>query len=523
MKKIILPIILCLGIVPLMAQPTDFDALKMAQTDIVGTARYMGMAGAFGALGGDVSAVKDNPAGLGVYRSSEITTTFNIKNQRSVSTWNQQTATADMFNFTFSNFSYVLSLPTVAESRGHSSGLLRSNFGFSYNRLKNFHRNSNIRGNSMPASYTDYLANMTNVAGIRDTDFDEYDYGKTGYDDIPWLSVLAYDTWLTSPEGENGDDWKSLLRDGETVSPSYFISETGYVDEYSFSWGGNVSNMFYFGASVNIQTLVYNKNSRYGEDFGNSEFFKLNSLLSSSGWGVNMNIGVIYRPIDLIRIGVSYRTPTVYSMHDSSKGYMDSGVDMNARYNMNEGFVNYSTDTYLFADAWYRLRVPGQWTGSLGFILGRRAIVSADFVYTDYRNTRLAGDNGDFGLYDLENERMRNTAKGGITMKFGAEYRVTDHLSVRAGFAAATAISNPESYKDVRTNTKRTDSEYFHHKGTNYFTAGLGYRGNFWYVDATFVNKNVTENFYPYDFENVIPATVKTHNFDVVATIGFKF
>lgn len=47
------------------------DALKYSQQDIRGTARYMGMAGAFGALGGDITTLSQNPAGIGVYRNSE--------------------------------------------------------------------------------------------------------------------------------------------------------------------------------------------------------------------------------------------------------------------------------------------------------------------------------------------------------------------------------------------------------------------------------------------------------------------
>ena len=42
----------------------------------MGTARYVGMAGAMSAVGGDPSAVMDNVAGLGLYRRSEVMITF---------------------------------------------------------------------------------------------------------------------------------------------------------------------------------------------------------------------------------------------------------------------------------------------------------------------------------------------------------------------------------------------------------------------------------------------------------------
>ena len=60
-----------------------YDALNLSQTNpVLGTARYSAMAGAMGALGGNVSTMKDNPAGLGIYRSFDITFTpsFSINN-----------------------------------------------------------------------------------------------------------------------------------------------------------------------------------------------------------------------------------------------------------------------------------------------------------------------------------------------------------------------------------------------------------------------------------------------------------
>ena len=43
--------------------------------DLIGTARFIGMSGAMTAVGGDPSAVKLNPAGLGIYRHSQFSVT----------------------------------------------------------------------------------------------------------------------------------------------------------------------------------------------------------------------------------------------------------------------------------------------------------------------------------------------------------------------------------------------------------------------------------------------------------------
>ena len=48
------------------------DLYTISQTDLRGSARFMSMAGAFGALGADLSTLNQNPGGIGVYRSSEV-------------------------------------------------------------------------------------------------------------------------------------------------------------------------------------------------------------------------------------------------------------------------------------------------------------------------------------------------------------------------------------------------------------------------------------------------------------------
>ncbi|MBD5204411.1 MAG: TonB-dependent receptor, partial [Bacteroidales bacterium] len=65
---------------------TATDVIPLTQSDLKGTARFMSMGGAFGALGGDLSTLSQNPAGIGVYRSSELGFTLDLDCQRSSAT-----------------------------------------------------------------------------------------------------------------------------------------------------------------------------------------------------------------------------------------------------------------------------------------------------------------------------------------------------------------------------------------------------------------------------------------------------
>ena len=267
MKTNILTLAVLLNCTLITAQ-TEFDAQKLVQTDINGTARYMSMAGAFGALGGDASAIKDNPAGLGIYRTSEITGTLNGLTQNSTSNWkylnngalNNSYGYDNLYKIGFNNFSYVKASPTF-RSENSSDGLLSSNWSFSYNRLKSFNRNSTIKSGQSSSSITDYMAYFTGNIKSSDLSSSNDPYNNTS---IPWISELAYQGYLIDTVA-GMSSWSSILGLSEKVLPSYTIRETGYVDEYSLGWAGNISNMLYLGATINLQSIDYTASTQYSE------------------------------------------------------------------------------------------------------------------------------------------------------------------------------------------------------------------------------------------------------------------
>ena len=532
-RNIISALLLCGCVGWAQAQITEFDAMTAAKTDLNGTARYMGMAGAFGALGGDVSAIKDNPAGLGIYRSSEVTATFGFRTQSTASNWNGSTDSDGRFKFTFDNVAAVTAFPTWAGRNG-SSGLLQSNWSLSYNRLKNFNRRLRVGADGLANSMTDYLAGFTN--GLPSADLiltDNYDPFENAH--VPWLSTMAFETFLINnaidPTTQQAidDQWTSALFDGETVNSNYYLEESGGINEFAISWGGNISNVVYLGATLNFQSVNYRLWSRYDEDFGAGlelgEGFTLENDLRTSGLGINGNFGVIVRPVDFLRIGLAYKTPMRYNLTTANDGKMYSTMltDGSVRISEGEGTLrDYYSAPASENEYDYDIYVPGKLTVSAAWIIGKKAIVSADFGYTNYRNLKMYDiDNAYY--YDEYNDAIRETFSNAYEVNVGAEYRITDHVSARLGYALETATMKQSAMKVPQLNTARTDLEYFRNRGTNYITAGLGYRGNVWYIDAAFVYSDLHEDFMPYNTFSGDPATLHTRHFDVVATIGFRF
>jgi len=499
---------------------TEFDASKYIQTDINGTARYMSMAGAFGALGGDASAIKDNPAGLGIYRKSEIVGTMNTLMQNSTSNWKftdnnlskNSYGYGDMYKIGANNFSFVLATPTLKSESG-TNGLQSSNWSFSYNRLKNFDRNINIKSGASQSSMTDYLAYFSEGFYAIDLQYGRNINELFDNPNIPTLSVYGYQGFLMDSVSKG--NWLSSI--SNKVTPSYQLLEKGHLDEYSIGWAGNFSNVFFLGATINYQALNYTAISKYSETFGSEGNMNIGDTLYTKGNGVNLNIGMIACPTDNIRLGLSLHTPTIFSLTDD---YYSTLVYTR------EKIVNMPI-TGPAIRKYYQFQNPMQLNASIAYILGTKGLISAEYVYNNYTGSRLMSDSGNSQDYSDENDGMKQVLNDVRTIKIGAEYKLTNNFSLRAGYANTNNGTKPDAEKLLQLNTKRVDVEYFLQNNTNYFTAGFGYREASWFIDFAYMNKILDETFYPYRTSVLAnkanPASVITNNNNAVITLGLKF
>ena len=533
MKKIFSVVLALLNITCIISQ-TEFDAMKMIQPDITGTARYMGMAGAFGALGGDASAIKDNPAGLGIYRSSEMTCTLNYLNQNSSSSWND-TKGSDVYNgLGFNNLAYIYAKPTHRYET-ENTGFLSSNWSFSFNRLKNFDRNSNINGAKQASSITDYMGYFTGKITSADMSFTDPVYDPYQNVDIPWISIIGSDGHLINETVTSGiSSWNSVLNTGENVIPSFNIQERGSIDEYSIGWAGNFSNNLYFGTNMNMQGINYSKISQYKESFENGGGMTLSNTLTTMGLGINLNAGIIYQPMDAFRMGFSVHTPSVYYMTDVNYANLDYYLTPTSNGNFDSPSA---TNVYLLSSPW-------KFNASAAIILGQKGLISGEYAISYNTGAYFLDKNNSTQNYTDENNGIPTMLKDVKTLKIGAEYKYSKNLAFRIGYANMSAGTNPLADKLLRPNTTRTDLEYLINNSTNFITAGIGYRKSGWFIDAAFVYKIENETFYSYnsfakdlltnmqkrfptetDLTKLMvnPANVNTISNNIVITAGFKF
>lgn len=516
MKKNIL-VVLIAAVGTFAFAQTEYDAFKLTQTELSGSARYMSMGGAFGALGGDATALKDNPAGLGVYRSSEIAATLNSIVQNTTSTWGNTQSKEDLYKTKLNSFSYVMAMPRWEEK---NSGLLSSNFSFTFNRLRNFNRKvsaENLVGTD--DSFTDFLADFSK--GYAETDLQENDNYSDPYEnpDNAWLSVLGYQNFLINPL--EGKMWESFQKNGK-VFPSTYLFETGSVSEYGIGWGGNFNNNLFLGANLNMQDLSYNLHSSISENFAQGGGFDLTTAMSQTGVGFNLKLGAIYLPTNNLRLGVSFHTPTIYSVSEYTNIDNFSTSEIAKAYLPLQG---YSHD--------FKITSALQAQASAAYLFGKKGLVSVEYNYINYPGMRLGLEDGNTKYYQDENQNMANVYMAGQNLKFGAEYKLNPSFALRAGYAMMKSPANAgyQQGKSLKLNSANTNTEYFNQFDTKYMTIGAGYRAAGWFLDLAYAQKIQDEDMYPYQvlrysgnqITNIVtPAAVNTTTHNIVVTLGIK-
>ncbi len=494
-----------------------FDALKYTDSDILGTARYSSMAGAFSALGGDISAVADNPAGLGVYRWSEVQFSLDLAATQTQSTWGE-TRKNNRYDFRPNTVSFVWAWA----DREKESGWIANNIAFNYTRQKNFSRTFEVYSPQNPYSMTDYMAYFT--GGFAEATLESK---NNPYDNVnvPYISELAYQSYLINPgTGADSLNWYSLLEKGEKSKSRYRAVESGYVNEFELSYGANISNVFYWGASFNLQSLDYTLSSRYDETFEKSGWFELTNTFHATGVGYNFKFGVLARPVSFLRIAAALHTPTYYTIEDRHSADLEYAVEVSEK---TESGTNGTPE----GNNRYYLRTPMKVLLGVGFVIGKSAIVSVDYRYTGKnmrfgRSTSQSSNFEENDAYKDDNEDIKNYVRGTHQVRLGAEVKIKEAFSLRAGAAYTTPSCTSSVERLLPDNTTRTDLEYTHPDGkfgSLYGAAGFGYRYKAFAIDVTYAYRLRQEQFMPYNSDNFEPITLKTHTHNVLATFSWRF
>ncbi|MBN2637866.1 MAG: hypothetical protein JXR65_02115 [Bacteroidales bacterium] len=411
MKRYIIVLVLSILTGSIFAQGAS-DALTYSQSYYMGTARSMAMGGSFGALGADLSVAATNPAGLGLYRVSEfsISTYFNNSNVHS----NYFNLNSDGYksNSGLSNVGYVY---VTKLNPKYSGGWVNIQFAIGKNKINDFTSFTNIQGLNPNNSRIDSYINTAN--GTEESNLSSV---------FPYHIYPAWEVYLLNPEPGSTNTYDSPVPMGGVYQQDQHY-RSGGVNEYYLSAAANFQNKLFIGATLGFNSLEYKDNSYYSETFQTDSTNQLSiwgvdQTLSTSGTGVNLKLGVIFQPMNWLRLGLAYHTSTwYYGMTDTWNTYTYANLP---------GYINkdHTSDIGVYN---YSLKTPSSWLGDIGIIIGKRGSISAEIENVNYASMSLSAPDYSFSN---ENSDIRKYYRSVTNYRLGTEWRL-GMMDVRAGYA----------------------------------------------------------------------------------------
>lgn len=481
MKKIWIHIIIMVSFVHVLNAQNDVDAFLFSQTDYQGTARYMGVCGAFSATGGDFSAINCNPAAIGIYKRSEISFTPTV-----ISLFREKTAHYGK-NYSTCNSKYTLSQFGVVLSGNFGNSDWKAwQYGFGYNRIMDFNNTFRIEG----------LANSTFINPILER------ANGIVCDALGGDAMLAWNTWLLDTLSGTNSQYFSPF-ENQDINQSHLTKTSGGIDEVTLSFGGNYKDKVFVGATVGMPVLDYTSRIDYREkpeaeaSTNGISSYRINTIQKDDGVGINLKLGIIYQPLDFLRLGAAFQTPTYYwnikdSYYREMISYFDDGAHSD-EFKYEQGY-NYALTTPLKANI------------SASFLIRKRAFVAAEYEYTDYGMAMMYAN--DYNFLD-ENEAIRDKYGACHTIRVGGEVNITPTFVLRAGYSFKTS---PYVTHDSGWNGS-----------VQYASAGIGYRGKYCFADLAYVFKYSRDLYWIYDYKFVNDSKLTNTTHRIAFTIGCKF
>lgn len=513
---------------------TQYDAARLMGSDLNGTARFVGMGGAMGALGGDISVMGTNPAGIGIYRSNDVAASFGFNNTSAKSDFRNSVMKEDKTRMSFDNIGFVYS-----NKIGNNTTLRYVNFGFNYHKSKNFNKVFAMGGPLDGFSQTRQIANM--AYGMYPKTYEELldaninPYTNPQYNDVDYLTIMG--AWCDLIAPQYGEDGKPIVNGeggGEYVGWQglgnyYYSRESGGVSQYDFNIAFNIEDRVYLGLTLGAYDVNYTRYSYYEEDLddGNGTgtsvgLYSLENWFNTEGAGVDFKLGAIVRPFENspFRLGLAVHTPTWYNLTDSYSAYMVSDID-NKHYEQ-DTYRELGDRDYVYD---YQIVTPWKFNVSMGTTFSGLVAVGAEYEYEDYSTAKIKDTDGrTLSGTDLIKEDL----KGVHTLRLGMETRIVPQVSVRAGYNYTSAVFRKGAFKSFYRGDTRTDTEYNNVMQKNVFTVGLGYRGSIIYADLAYKYDTYKSDFYAFDGSNqfqehMVPTKVDNNRHQLLFTIGARF
>ncbi|WP_373057043.1 OmpP1/FadL family transporter [Zunongwangia sp. H14] len=429
MKKLlfILSAVLLSGVAS--SAQTTADAYRYSSEELNGTARYQAMSGAFGALGGDLSALNVNPAGSAVFLNSFASFSLSRRSsENQVNYFNEFISNEDS-NFNFSQAGGVLVF-----SGNSGSNWSKFTLGVNYTETNNFDDSfvaNGINSNSIDNYFLGYaegvpLDLLETVDG--ETKDDLYAYLGENYGYGAQQAFLGYQGYIINPvtnDLENTSYTSAIA--GNSFNQRYSFASTGLNGKLSFNFATQYQDFLYLGINLNSHFLNYDSSSVFTESNTNAQsetdYVNFQNRLSTTGDGFSLQVGAIAKIGDMLRLGASYESPTWYNIKEEAAQRLETDNATVGTSIINPEVVNVYPD--------YTLQTPGKITGSAAVLFGGSGLISFDYSYKDYTSMEFRPAND--ADFEIENRNIENNFRAASSYRVGGEYRIKN-FSLRAGY-----------------------------------------------------------------------------------------
>ena len=523
------------------AQET-YENAKLAGEDLNGTARYVGMGGAMEALGADISTIGSNPAGIGLFRHSNVSLSAGLLMQSD----GKEFSNGKKTNLSFDQIGGVYTTRT-----GQKSFL---NFGFNYHKSKNFdyilNAAGSLNGSSQnKQSYIKGILANENSGGffvLKDKNGKNVGYVEAPSPNNPSPNVAStwsqidYLYWNSLIPGSTGT-YNYEKATGYTLDRAH----TGYIGNYDFAVSGNLNDRVYLGLTFGMKDVNYKGYSEYRENLNNAGGVLVRDERKVTGSGFDITAGVIVRPVaeSPFRIGAYVKSPTWYDLTTSNT----TGLVYAQGTKNKESYISNSYD--------FKMWTPWKFGFSLGHTIGNNIALGATYEYENYANINSRVNNG--GYYDYYydqyyessipdknmNAHTKEVLKGVSTLKLGIEYKPVSNVALRMGYNYVGAKYANNGQKDPGLASLGTayssTTDYTNWGEINRFTLGVGYQVKKFNIDLAYQYSAQKGSFAP--FSNVKDVTytsgttiitesniasntdVKNNRSQLLLTLGYRF
>lgn len=466
----------------------EFDVLRYSTLEYYGDARFNAMGGSFGSLGANMSALSINPAGLGVYNSSDFSFSPSFHYNYTESNFDGNMVADGKLNFHFSNVGLVGNFKGGGDWKS-------VNFSIGYNRTNNYNTSISVKSSTDSSALNGYVNELNSNGGTFENDISDF---------FPFTSNLAYQTFLVNPLVSDSTQYDHVFTNSKNITQITSYETGGGSGEMYFALGGNYSDKLYLGALVGIPTVRYIYNRNYTETSEATdtltEFnsFTIHDYVKTTGAGFNFKIGMIYKVSDWFRIGTAFHTPSIYSLTDE----YDSSINSEKR----DG-TTFSESTP-FGSFNYIVTTPYRFVSSASVVVGNHGVINVDYEIEDYSTARLKEDTyGSTGAdFSLENRNIQTNFQMTQNIRVGTEWRI-DPFRLRAGYRYQGDPINDQFNVD---------------NSASIYSVGAGIKDEEYYLDVSYsLKKYNSQTIVNVDQNEFANTSLKDHY--VTFTLGFRF